>query len=74
MADQALIKDFEDMLGKENVFGSEADRQTYAYDSAVLTPIVPSLVVRPTSVEHLGQCVKKLYDNGIPMTVRGAGT
>ncbi|MDR1777393.1 MAG: FAD-binding protein [Desulfovibrio sp.] len=74
MADQALVKDFEDMLGKENVFGSEADRQTYSYDSAVLTPVVPALAVRPTNVEQLGRCVKKLYDNGIPMTVRGAGT
>ena len=26
MASQALIKDFEDMIGKENVFSSEADR------------------------------------------------
>lgn len=32
------------------------------------------MVVRPTTKEQLGQCVKKLYDNGIPMTVRGAGT
>ena len=74
MANNALIKDFEALLGPENVFSSEADRQSYSYDSAVLAPVVPSLVVRPTTCEQLGQCVKKLYDNGIPMTVRGAGT
>lgn len=74
MASQALIKDFEDMIGKENVFSSEADRMSYSYDSAVLPPVMPSLVVRPTDKEQLGKCVKKLYDNGIPMTVRGAGT
>ncbi len=74
MASQALIKDFEALIGKENVFSSEADLQSYSYDSAVLTSVVPALVVRPTSTEQLGQCVKKLYDNGIPMTVRGAGT
>ncbi|QCC86464.1 FAD-binding protein [Desulfovibrio desulfuricans] len=74
MASQALIKDFEDMIGKENVFSSEADRMSYSYDSAVLPAVMPSLVVRPTTKEQLGQCVKKLYDNGIPMTVRGAGT
>ncbi len=74
MISQALVKDFEAMLGKENVFSSEADRQSYSYDSAVLQPVVPSLVVRPTTTEQLGQCVKKLYDNGIPMTVRGAGS
>ncbi len=74
MSSKALCKDFEDLLGKENVFSSEADRQSYAYDSAVLKQIVPSFVVRPTTTEQLGDCVKKLYDYGIPMTVRGAGT
>ena len=40
----------------------------------MLQPVIPALVVRPTTTEQLGQCVKKLYDNGIPMTVRGAGS
>ncbi len=74
MPKQALTKDFENLLGKENVFSSEADRQCYSYDSAVLQPIIPSLVVRPTNIEKLGATIKKLYGNGIPMTVRGAGT
>ena len=69
-----MIKDFEDLIGKENVFTSEADRQSYSFDSAVLEPVVPAMVLRPTTTEQLGLCVKKLYDNGIPMTVRGAGT
>lgn len=74
MSNEALAKDFEALLGKENVFSTEADRQTYAYDSAVLNPVIPSLVVRPATTEQLGVCVKKLYEKGIPMTVRGAGT
>lgn len=74
MASQALIKDFEDLLGKENVFTSEADRQSYSFDSAVLPSVTPAIVLRPTTAEQLGQCVKKLYEAGVPMTVRGAGT
>lgn len=74
MASQALIKDFEDLLGKENVFTSEADRQSYSYDSAVLPSVTPAMVLRPTTAGQLGQCVKKLYEAGVPMTVRGAGT
>ena len=74
MASQGLIKDFEALLGKENVLSEEADRQSYSYDSAVLPPVIPQLVIRPTNTEQLGKCVKMLYDNGIPMTVRGAGT
>ena len=49
MASQALIKEFEDLLGKENVFSSEADRQSYSYDSAVLPPVVPAFALRPTT-------------------------
>ena len=45
-----------------------------SYDSAVLPPVVPAFALRPTTTEQLGICVKKLYDYGIPMTVRGAGT
>ncbi len=71
---KSLIKEFEGILGKENVFSSEADRRSYAYDSAVLTPVVPAFVVRPTSTELLGKCVSRLYEAGVPMTVRGAGT
>ncbi|MDE7240415.1 FAD-linked oxidase C-terminal domain-containing protein [Desulfovibrio sp.] len=74
MASQALIKDFEELLGKENVFTSEADRQSYSFDSAVLPSVTPAMVLRPTTSEQLGECVKKLYEAGVPMTVRGAGT
>lgn len=74
MANQAFINDFKALLGAENVFDSEADRMSYSYDSAVLPAVMPAFVLRPTSTEHLGLCVKKLYDNGIPMTVRGAGS
>lgn len=74
MLSQAMIKDMQTLLGEENVFTSEADRQSYSYDSAVLPSVTPAIVVRPTTQEQLGECVKKFYDAGIPMTVRGAGT
>ena len=68
------IKDFEKIVGAENVFSSLADRQTYAYDSAVLPSVTPALAVRPTSAEQLGEIIALCYKNGIPMTVRGSGT
>ena len=52
MASQALIKDFEDLIGKENVFTSEADRQSYSFDSAVLEPVVPAMVHPPTTPDQ----------------------
>ncbi len=67
-------KDFEKIVGAENVFASVADRQSYAYDSAVLNPVTPALVVAPETTEQLGQVIALCYKHGLPMTVRGAGT
>ena len=69
-----LAKDFEKILGKENVFTSEADRHSYSYDSAVLESVVPALAVKPTSVEQLGEVIATAYAKGLPITIRGAGS
>ncbi len=69
-----LVKDFEKLLGKENVFSSESDRHSYSYDAAVQKNIVPALAIKPTSIEQLGQAVALAYAKGVPITVRGAGT
>ena len=69
-----LMKEFRKVLGRENVFSQEADRLTYSYDAAVLEPVLPSVVLRPTSSESLGRTVRLCNENSIPLTVRGAGT
>lgn len=74
MISKNLIAEFEELLGKEYVFTEEVDRQSYSYDAAVLTPVVPALVLQPTSTELLGSAVKKCYEEGLQITVRGAGT
>jgi len=74
MSNKNLISEFVRILGKENVMGEEADRQAYAYDSAVLPPVVPALVVRPTSREQLSQTIRLCSRHGLPLTVRGSGT
>lgn len=74
MLSAALIKEFEAVVGKDNVYTSEPDRQSYSYDSAVLDAVVPALVVRPATTEQLGKVVRLCNENGNPITVRGAGT
>ncbi|ABK16092.1 FAD-binding oxidoreductase [Syntrophobacter fumaroxidans] len=74
MIGRALIAEFEKLLGRDNVFADEADRHTYSYDAAVLDPVLPALVVRPTSSEGLGRSVRLCGENALPVTVRGAGT
>ena len=74
MTHNKLFKKFCEVLGKENVFQDEADRLAYSYDAAVLTPSMPSIVLRPTSGEALGKAVRLCGENSLPLTVRGAGT
>ena len=74
MSHESLIKEFQSVVGTDNVLTSETDRHTYSYDAAVLDSVLPAMVVRPTKSEELGKVVKLCNDNGLPLTVRGAGT
>ncbi|HMA84075.1 MAG TPA: FAD-linked oxidase C-terminal domain-containing protein [Desulfosalsimonadaceae bacterium] len=74
MPNKHLIKEFEKQVGRQNIMAEEADRQAYAYDSAVLDAVVPALVIRPTTTEQLGQTVRLCHQHGLPLTVRGSGT
>lgn len=72
--DKQVVRRFGQIVGAGNVMAEEADRQAYAYDAAVLDPVVPALVVRPETVVQLGQVVALCNENGLPLTVRGSGT
>jgi glycolate oxidase len=74
MSANALLKEFEKVLGSGNVFHEETDRHAYSYDAAVLEPSMPSFVLRPASGEALGKAIHICNENSLPLTVRGAGT
>ncbi|HYA40462.1 MAG TPA: FAD-linked oxidase C-terminal domain-containing protein [Syntrophobacteraceae bacterium] len=74
MIDQSILREFQAIVGGENVFHAEAYRLAYSYDAAVLEQVVPALVLRPVSSEALGQAVRLCNENSLPLTVRGAGT
>ena len=74
MVSETLIKEFQERLGPQNVFSDQADLVTYSYDAAVLQPVTPALVVRPQSGEALREAVRLCGQNGLAITVRGAGT
>lgn len=71
---ESVIKKFKEIVGDPNVLTSETDRHAYSYDAAPLETVSPGLVVRPTTSEMLGKCTKLCNEEGIPLTVRGAGT
>ncbi|MDR1577219.1 MAG: FAD-binding protein [Deltaproteobacteria bacterium] len=70
----SLVQEFIKITSAGQVLTEEADRLSYSYDAAVLTPKIPALVVAPATEEQLGQVIKLAYDNDRPITVRGSGT
>lgn len=74
MTNKALMSEFEAIVGKENVMTGESDLHSYSYDAAVLKPQAPAMAVRPETSEALGRVVRLCNENGLPLTVRGAGT
>jgi len=74
MLSKTLLAEFQKILGQENVFSDQADLVTYSYDAAVLDQVLPAIAVRPTSSKALGRTVALCHANGLPITVRGAGT
>ena len=71
---QSLVKEFAKLLWEECVLSEEADLLSYSYDSAVLDPVKPALVLAPSREEAMGAAVRLAYQNGLPITVRGSGT
>jgi len=74
MLSKTLLAEFQKILGQENVFSDQADLVTYSYDAAVLDQVLPAIAVRPSSSAALGRTVALCHANGLPVTVRGAGT
>ncbi len=71
---RGLIKEFQTIVGRENLFTEEADLAAYSYDAAVVKPVMPGIVVRPTHVHDIGSIIKICNHHKIPLTVRGSGT
>ena len=74
MLSDSIIQEFKRIVGDDNAWTDATDLHTYSYDAAVVDPVMPGLIVRPTSTEALGKTVGLCNANGLPLTVRGAGT
>lgn len=74
MIADALIRQFQTIVGPDNTWTDAADLHTYSYDAAVVEPVRPGIILRPTTSDALGRAVRLCNDNGLPLTVRGAGT
>jgi glycolate oxidase len=74
MIADTLVQEFKSTVGEKNAWTDATDLHVYSYDAAVVDPVQPGLIVRPTSTETLGRTVRLCNNHGLPLTVRGAGT
>jgi glycolate oxidase len=77
----SLIKKLEDAIGKENVKTSKMERLLYSHDLAPLpkeTQLafknIPDVVVRPKNTADVQRIVQIAFDEGAPITPRGASS
>jgi glycolate oxidase/D-lactate dehydrogenase len=60
-------------IGEHNVLDDEMDRMLYSYDATRLS-FPPDVVVIPENEEDVKKVVKICYEEGVPITPRGAGS
>jgi glycolate oxidase len=69
-----LIRQFQAIVGLENVLSHPVDLKTYECDGETLDRAIPDLVILPGSTEQVSQVVRLAYENNLPISPRGAGT
>ncbi len=69
-----LAADLQRILGAEGVIDRLEHRRDYGGDESGLAGGVPRLVVRPNHRERAAETIRFLYEQGVPMVPRGAGS
>jgi hypothetical protein len=55
MITDSLRSSIKTIVGADNAWTDETDLHTYSYDAAVVDPVQPGLIIRPTSSEAARQ-------------------
>lgn len=71
---QPIVKQLEDITGKDGVIKRKEELLTYECDGLASYRQRPALVVLPRTTEEVAGVVKVCHDNNIPWVARGAGT
>ena len=72
MTADKLVPEFKTVVGEENGWNGAFELHVYSCDAAVVDPVRPGLVVRPTTVDALSRTFRLRDDHGLPLTVRQA--
>lgn len=73
MIDKKHLKEFIDIVGRDNIYDDKAHMIAYSYD-ATRTRFEPDAVIFPRHEEDVSKILKYCNDNLIVITARGAGS
>jgi glycolate oxidase len=73
MIDKKIIDELVQILGKDNVLTSKAERICYSYDATQLS-FLPEVILQPGSTEEIALVMKLANRELIPVCPRGAGS
>ena len=73
MLSEKIIKELQEILGKDNVLTSKAERICYSYDATQLS-FLPEVILQPGSTEEIALVMKLANRELIPVFPRGAGS
>lgn len=74
MLDKNIRKQFESIVGSENVEDNHASLLAYSYDSTPQYQAMPDCVISPRSTKEVAEVVKICHKARIPIVPRGSGT
>ncbi len=74
MIREALLGEFEKIVGRQNVLTSKEALKAYSYDGTTTWTHEPDVVLFPTSSEEISAIMKIANAQKIPVTPRGGGT
>ncbi len=71
-----IIKEFKQIVGKENILDSDAEKYCYSYDATNTIEKLkqPDYIILAENTKQISEIMKIAHKNKIPVVVRGAGT
>lgn len=69
-----IITRLHKIIGDKSILVSKADLSAFSYDATSNWQGMPEIVLFPTDVSQISEILALANENGIPVTVRGAGT
>lgn len=71
---KTILSRIEKIVGQAGVLTADTDLRAYSFDATSHWQSMPEVVVFPITTAHVSAVMRLADNNGIPVTVRGAGT